>query len=65
MFNPFERPIVEALLRRIEESLLESPRKIVLIYQNPVHGEVFDQSRCFRVRLRGRGFVVYESDSKS
>lgn len=65
MFNPFERPIVEALLARLEASLLESPRKILFIYQNPVHGEVFDQSRCFRLRLRGEGYVVYESDGKT
>jgi hypothetical protein len=64
MFNPFERPIVELLLHKLEESLVESPRKVVFVYQNPVHGEVFDQSRCFRLRLRGKGYAVYESDIK-
>jgi hypothetical protein len=63
MFNPFERPVVATLLRNIERSLVESPRKLFLVYQNPLHGDVFDESVTFARRFAGTGYVVYETDT--
>jgi hypothetical protein len=64
MFNPFERPVVAKLLGNIERSLVESPRKLFLVYQNPLHGSVFDESSTFARRFAGTGYVVYETDTK-
>jgi hypothetical protein len=64
MFNPFERPVVARLLGNIERSLAESPRKLFLVYQNPLHGSVFDESSSFARRFEGTGYVVYETDTK-
>jgi hypothetical protein len=64
MFNPFERPVVAKLLGNIERSLVESPRKLFLVYQNPLHGSVFDESSTFARRFEGTGYVVYETDTK-
>lgn len=64
MFNPFERPVVATLLANIERSLAESPRKLFLVYQNPLHGDVFDESVSFSRRFEGPGYVVYETDTK-
>jgi hypothetical protein len=64
MFNPFERAVVATLLGNIERSLVESPRKLFLVYQNPLHGNVFDESMTFARRFAGTGYVVYETDTK-
>jgi hypothetical protein len=64
MFNPFERPVVATLLGNIERSLVESPRKLFLVYQNPLHGNVFDESMTFARRFAGTGYLVYETDTK-
>jgi hypothetical protein len=64
MFNPFERPVVETLLGNIERSLRACPRKLFLVYQNPLHGSVFDESESFSRRFEGTGYVVYETDTK-
>lgn len=64
MFNPFEQPVVASLLANIERSLIESPRKLFLVYQNPLHGSVFDDSVTFARRFAGTGYVIYETDTK-
>jgi hypothetical protein len=64
MFNPFEQPVVATLLGNIERSLVASPRKLFLVYQNPLHGNVFDESSIFARRFEGTGYVVYETDTK-
>jgi hypothetical protein len=64
MFNPFERPVVVSLLGNIERSLIESPRKLFLVYQNALHGRVFDESSIFARRFEGPRYVVYETDTK-
>jgi hypothetical protein len=64
MFNPFERPVVATLLANIERSLVESPRQLFLVYQNPLHGDVFEESMTFARRFAGTGYVVYETDTK-
>ena len=64
MFNPFEHPVVEQLLGNLERSLAESPRKLFLVYQNPLHAQVFDESSTFVRRFDGAGYVVYETDTK-
>lgn len=64
MFNPFERPVVATLLGNIERSLVESPRQLFLVYQNALHGSVFDESSIFARRFEGTGYVVYETDTK-
>jgi SAM-dependent methyltransferase len=44
-YNPFKRPLVEMLLRRIEAVHAAQPAlKMFLVYYNPVHAELFDKS---------------------
>jgi SAM-dependent methyltransferase len=44
-YNPFKRPLVEKLLRHIDEVTAAHPRlKIFLIYYNPVHFDLMDSN---------------------
>lgn len=40
-FNPFEEPVMIRVVRNIMQSVREHPRKIYLVYLNPVHEELF------------------------
>lgn len=40
MFNPFGPATLTAVLARIQESLVKRPRKICVVYYNPLHLEV-------------------------
>jgi cyclopropane fatty-acyl-phospholipid synthase-like methyltransferase len=47
MYNPFERVVLARFLSNLHSSLLQSPRKIWLIYHNPVDDEIIDGSKLF------------------
>lgn len=46
MYHPFGRPLVERLFRKLIDGLA-THRSISVIYENPVHGDVFDTSPAF------------------
>lgn len=56
LFNPFNKIIMTMVLQNIEKSLLEHPREIFIVYANPVEGDLFDQSDCFKL-MGSRGPV--------
>ncbi len=41
MFNPFDETIMSGVINNINESLLKSPRKITVIYFNPIQKHLF------------------------
>lgn len=41
LFNPFDEMIMDAVLENIENSIDASPRKITVIYLNPLHQDLF------------------------
>ena len=43
MFNPFDEMIMSAVLENIETSLAHNPRKISIIYINPLQKELFKE----------------------
>jgi SAM-dependent methyltransferase len=47
-FNPFDATIMAQVLSNINNSLLENPREIFIVYANPIEGDLFDQADCFR-----------------
>lgn len=46
MYHPFGRPLVERLCGRLVDGLAAG-RSICVIYENPVHGDVFDAAPAF------------------
>lgn len=62
MFNPFSETVMEQALNNISTSLKEWPRKILIIYVNPIEDKFidsFDGIRKVRKYLYGYPFVVY------
>ena len=41
LFNPFDETIMSGVIENIRESFEASPRKITIIYANPMHKELF------------------------
>ncbi len=61
MFNPFDGAVMSEVLGRLEASFRLRPRRILIVYWNPVHAGVFSGS-AFATRVRGDGYVVLEHD---
>ncbi len=63
-FNPFKEAIMREVLNNIRKSLEEHAREVIIVYQNPRFGEIFDgadfltrvvRNACMPVWLGGRG----------
>ncbi|MFH1019951.1 MAG: class I SAM-dependent methyltransferase [Pseudomonadota bacterium] len=44
LFNPFDNVVLEAVVKNIQKSLRRKPRQIAIIYYNPVHSHILDNS---------------------
>ena len=47
MYNPFDAVVLSRVLANIGESVAQSPRKIWLIYNTPLHHDVIERSGIF------------------
>ena len=45
MFNPFGSGIMREVVQQLEVALAQRPRKLRIVYENPIQGEVLDASR--------------------
>jgi len=52
MFNPFGPATLAAVLKRIRESLVKQPRKICVVYYNPLHLDVLRAELGLSVEVR-------------
>jgi SAM-dependent methyltransferase len=43
LFNPFKEKVTGKIIENINNSLIRNPRKIQIIYLNPVHAALFDK----------------------
>lgn len=53
LYNPFRPPVLIPVLRKIEKSLSDRPRDVLLIYVAPFHGEAIERET--RLRQVGQG----------
>ena len=60
-FFPFRRPVMEPLIERINQSLSESPRDILILYFNPELAELLDRASRFRLCEVRRYYRIYRS----
>lgn len=64
LYNPFDSVVLAHVLENISKSVLQAPRDIWLIYNNPVHHEVVQNCRLFaqhqRYEIEGDIFHVYQ-----
>jgi SAM-dependent methyltransferase len=47
MYNPFPAEILRHVISKIEQSLLEKPRQVIIIYMNPKHHEEISKNIIF------------------
>ncbi|MFZ2639456.1 MAG: class I SAM-dependent methyltransferase [Verrucomicrobiia bacterium] len=52
MFNPFGAATLDAVLKQIRESLVKQPRKICVVYYNPLYLDVLRAELGLRVEVR-------------
>ena len=46
--HPFDEPVFRQVVARIERSLDETPREILVVYFDPICGDLFERSRHFQ-----------------
>lgn len=42
-YNPFEAPVMKRVLANVQRSCAEHPRKVVLVYDNPLSAHLIDE----------------------
>jgi hypothetical protein len=64
-FNPFTEAVMARVLENIEDSLRAHPRHLLVIYNNPVHLDLFDTCEFLTPVGAGAGnrWVIYEASS--
>jgi SAM-dependent methyltransferase len=64
-FYPFERFVMEPVIRNLNRSLEEHPRDVIVVYFNPVLSDVVEAAGNLRVYARtnyfGSPYIVYRS----
>ena len=48
LYNPFSAEVLQLVVDRLREALQEQPRPVTVIYHNPRHSEVIENSGLFR-----------------
>jgi hypothetical protein len=48
MFHPFGAGTMQGVVRALEADLAARPRRLRIAYENPIHAEIFDQSRVWK-----------------
>lgn len=61
MYNPFPAPVVAKVLANIEESLRRNPRKLTIVYGNPLHEDVVLASGTFTKTIHYQPYPGYVS----
>jgi hypothetical protein len=60
-FNPFREPVMEQVVRRLEDSLQAAPRQAFILYYRPEFRHCFATSKYFREFRASIDYVIYES----
>ena len=60
LYNPFDRPVVEALAQKLEQHLALSRSAFYLVYCNPTYGDVFDAVPALKRRYAAQ--VPYDAE---
>jgi predicted RNA methylase len=61
LFNPFGAATMAHVVANLELTLAAFPRRIIVIYANPLHGDFFAQSAAFRTIAATRADALFES----
>ena len=59
LYNPFNANVIERLLNKLSNSLVASPRDIVITYVNPVHRDAIDNHPDITLLREGTSTTIY------
>lgn len=59
--NPFRKPVMEPLLARLDSSLQEQPRDVIIAYVNPRLGTLIEEMRHMKLHTKTKYFNIYRS----
>ncbi len=57
-YNPFGREVMQGVIEKLNASLRESPREVLVVYVDPIHQDLFFRSGKWKVRETGSNFMV-------
>jgi hypothetical protein len=60
-FFPFRRPVMEPLIKRLDLSLDENPRDVIVLYRNPELADILDGTRNLKLHARTNSYTVHRS----
>jgi SAM-dependent methyltransferase len=60
-FFPFRRPVMEPLVKRLDRSLDENPRDVIVLYRNPELADILDGMRNLKLHRRTNSYTVHRS----
>lgn len=60
MYNPFRPPVLIPVLRKIEKSLSEVPRDLILVYVAPFHAQLVERETRMRQVEQGTYYKLYK-----
>ena len=61
LFNPVGAATMAHVVANLELTLAAYPRRVIVIYANPLHGDFFAQSAAFRTIAATRADALFES----
>lgn len=61
LYNPFDGVMMRKVLHRIETSWRRAPRDLIIVYRNPVHAHVLDESTVFEPLLMRSAYRLYRA----
>ena len=61
LFNPFDGAVLRKVIANLSESLRLRPRKIVILYYNPLYADLFSETGWIP-RRRGKGYLMLDND---
>lgn len=61
LYNSFNGPVLEAVVRKLTDSLREIPREVYLIYVNPLHAEVVERTGMFEKIAQGDRYKIFRA----
>jgi len=61
VFNPVSEPGLGCVIGNLERSLIENPRRVVVLYHNPEHEKMLTRSAALRRTGGTHQFAIYEA----
>jgi SAM-dependent methyltransferase len=61
-YNPFDAHILQPILNHIEDHCQNKPFRVIIIYTNPVHFKLFEQSKFFQLMVEDERYKIFCSN---